>query len=368
LSIASVKQPRSIMARILIVLNRLDIANSTVRALQFRDLFAEHGDAVSYVVREPQWLRWLQTHWPSRPWLQWVSNAAGSVATGWTERQIAREAGRCDVVYSISVPSWGLHQRLRQATATGGRLVMDLVDALWLPWFREFGWQHLEQMLAGADGVICENSFTAEFARRHSGQVYECPDSPQLHAFDAARASVAKPADEFRLGWIGGPDTADSLHRVHEALEHLSADHRELHLRVLGASRDRLPRFETVRCSVLPRYDQPTMVREALQMHAGIFPQARVTEQLHRGSLKAKIYMAAEAAAVCEDFGANRQLVHHEQNGLLVAPGQWQTQLAALLASPERARRLAAAGLAHVRRHFSREACFARLRAALLDR
>jgi glycosyltransferase involved in cell wall biosynthesis len=187
-----------------------------------------------------------------------------------------------------------------------------------------------------------------------------------LDVFDAWRPKLDKPRQETVLGWIGGKDTADALYVIYEPLERLFARYDSLHLRILGAPRERLPRFEKVRFSILERYDQETMVREALGMHIGLFPQFEVEESVNRGSLKAKIYMCGEAAAVCQDLGENRDLVEDGVNGMLAASGEeWLGKLDWLISHPEERARIAAAGLATIRERFATAKCYERLRTAL---
>ena len=61
-----------------------------------------------------------------------------------SDLRIRRLSRSCDLVYAITTPSARLQKSLRQS---GAAVVMDVIDALWLPWFRQFGWDDLEHML-----------------------------------------------------------------------------------------------------------------------------------------------------------------------------------------------------------------------------
>jgi hypothetical protein len=130
--------------RVLFVINRLDIVTSVVRGLQFRPYFAADPEyQAKYMVRTPPWLWELSRRWPQRPRLRWPMDWFSRLVIRWRESRIAAAAKRCDVVYLLTVPSYGLHRRLRRQHST---VVLEIVDGLWLPWFRQFGWGRLEDM------------------------------------------------------------------------------------------------------------------------------------------------------------------------------------------------------------------------------
>lgn len=355
--------------RLVVVINRPDVVTAIVRALQYKPLFdADPEFDAQFVCRIPIWLVKLRQAWPQRRWLRWIVDALESVVLYGSDLRIRRLSRSCDLVYAITTPSARLQHSLRQS---GAAVIMDVIDALWLPWFRQFGWDHLEHMLSTADGIICENDYTANYVRRYCDVVHLVSDSPQLDKFDDLRDSVVRPRDgRIVLGWIGGKDAVDALYAIYEPLERLFARHadRNLHLRILGAPADRLPRFEHVRFSVRPCYDQEDLVREALSMHIGLFPQFEVEESFNRGSLKAKIYMSGGAVAVCQDLGENRKLIRDGQNGLLAANSQqWLEKLDWLVTSAEDRQRLADAGLQTIRQSFTTEICYRQLVHALRD-
>ena len=353
------------MPRSLLILNRLDVVQATVRALQFK----EHLHDADFALRTPDWTVQLQRRWPQRPSLSWPAASISRWACQRRERRLARQAASYDVVYNVGVPSWTLHERLTAARKRHGfRLINDMVDAQWLPWFAQFGWDQLDAMLSDSDAVFVTNRYLSAYAQRHCEHVRIIPDAPQVEAFDRRRQVVRRPdpQQELRVGWIGGRDTVFSLHRIHEALEALAEQFPHLHLRILGAPVDRLPRFEKVRWSTRERYDQAAMVDEALQMHVGVFPQFHVEESVCRGALKSKIYMAAGAAVVAERLGENSELIQEGENGLLAnSSEEWQSQLQRLLADAELRSKLSEGALTTIREQFTGEEVGRQLQAAL---
>jgi glycosyltransferase involved in cell wall biosynthesis len=155
------------------------------------------------------------------------------------------------------------------------------------------------------------------------------------------------------------------LFRIWEPLEALMRKLPNVQLRVLGADRWQLPRFESVRASYLPAFDQSAMVDEALAFDVGLFPMYHTGDGLARGNLKAMIYMSAGAAALCEDYGENRALIVDGDNGMLAStPEQWLDKMERLCTDRPTRERLASRGLETIRRHFAADVVFEQLQSA----
>jgi glycosyltransferase involved in cell wall biosynthesis len=339
--------------------------SATVRCLQYRELFNREGHEVTIVSRSSLFMsRLMQAR---RPLLAFLVNILrrqlcrlnGHITT-LREDRIVRQARDVDVVYMLKISSLRLHERLHELD--GPKILMDLNDGLWLPFFRESGWQDLERILELADAVICENQYGAEFARQHNSRVFLVSDAPQVELFDRARAEVKRDPRQIVLGWIGSPENTGSLYALWEPLEALFARHPNLHLRLVGANPDCLPHFEKVRWSIRPSYDQQSMIREVLAMDIGLFPLFNVESSRARGTLKAMIYMSGEAVAACQDLGENRSLISDGVNGVLAgSPAEWEQKLEWLIQSPRDRHRIAGAGLQTIRERFSQELCFGQL-------
>ncbi len=266
-------------------------------------------------------------------------------------------------MYFLKTPAPELQRRI--IALDGPRVVLDVMDALWLPYHRG-GFTRLDEMVAAAHGVICENEYVAGVLRKTTPRVRVVRDCTQLAAFDAHRDTVRRDDPKVRLGWIGSPANAGSLYGIWEVLETLFARHPHLELRVVGAAPANLPHFEKVRWSSRLAYDQAEMAREALAMDIGLFPLFDVEDSLARGNAKAVIYMSAGAAAVCENIGENPRVIRDGVTGLLArGPDEWLAKLDWLVTRPDDRRRIGRAGLAFVRTHFTDQACFEALVDAL---
>jgi glycosyltransferase involved in cell wall biosynthesis len=353
--------------KVLLVYETLDTPSTTVRGLQFRDSFREDSELeATFIGRTDERFNSVLRHWPRRAGLARPALATESAVLRRRENRIVDLARDSDVVVMMTVPSWPLHQRL--AELPGTRLVTDLIDALWLPSFQAHGWGHVHEMLSSSAAVICENEYTAQYTREHNRRVHVVPDSPQVEVFDSIRQTVRRDPDQVRIGWIGGKYTADALYRIFEPLEKLFAAHDQIQLRLVGADPDRIPRFERVRWSALPKYDQSTMAREVLAMDIGIFPMFNVGESLYRGTLKTKVYMSGQAAVVGQRLGENETLIDHGRNGMLAGNDQeWIDAMDRLIVDKPFRESIAEAGLRTIEQGFTRAKCYQRLREVLLS-
>jgi glycosyltransferase involved in cell wall biosynthesis len=241
-------------------------------------------------------------------------------------------------------------------------VVMDINDAVWTP---QFAWPGLQELLREVDGVICENDCVAEYARQFNSHVFVIPDAPQVEMFDRSRNEVTRRDDRIVIGWIGGSNNVGPLYRILEPLEALFARYPQIHLRIVGASESVVPKFERVRFSCRPSFDQKEMVREVLSFDIGLFPLFHNEDGRARGTLKAKIYMSGEAVAVCENYGENPKLVRDGVNGVLASSQEeWYEKIEYLILNHTERAAVARRGLEEVRQHFTADKIFTELTSA----
>jgi len=356
--------------RALVVVNGLNEPSGVVRAQQYAPFFERSGEwTATFITRRSQ--KWVErsnrTNRPTAPLIvPLVHRPVAAYTRRWEQRredEIVKQAAGVDLVYLVKVPHLPLYQRLR--ALDGPRVIMDFNDGLWLPSFQAAGWRDLDAILAAAHGVIAENEHVAGYARRHNANVHVVPDSPQLDRFDRRRSDIKRDPAKVVFGWVGSPENVGSLFRIWEPLEALMRRAPNVELRVLGADRHQLPRFESVRWSCLPRFDQARMIDETLAFDIGLFPMFHTGDGLARGNLKAMIYMSGGAAALCEDYGENRTLIADGVNGVLAStPEQWLDKMTWLASDRAARERIAAAGLETIRRDFAAAVVFRHLQSA----
>jgi glycosyltransferase involved in cell wall biosynthesis len=343
--------------------------SGVIRSMIYRDLFARHGYDARFVSRmHPGVRRFMDT--PPPLLAPVVSSQAGRAlfaAERWIARarepRILEMARDADVVYLSKVVSHPFVARLRAVTKA--RLVLDIVDALWLPRHRN---ERLGEVLSLVDAVTTDNEVTAAGLRRHRAEgVVVIPDSPQVELFEARRAAVRRgEPGRLIIGWVGSVGTTYNLREAWEVLERVFTRHPHLHLRLLGADPRALPPFEKVRWSLARRYSQAEMIDEVLGMDVGIFPLQDDEACRARGVLKAAVYMAGGAAVIASPVGVTAELVRPGETGLLAStPGEWEDALERLIGDAALRARLSGNGLEVVRREFTVARAFDRLRAVL---
>lgn len=336
--------------RLLVVLELgRHMPSGVVRALIYRDRFKNAGFSARYV-----------DHYKG---LGLTLRGFNRLYRYFSEWWITRLARRADVVYMSKINSLPFIQRLRKATRA--RLVLDFGDALWVhDKSRE---RKFDQVLRLVDAVTTDGPQTAEYVRPVNPNCVVIPDCPQVERFDEMRSQVAKRRDgTIVIGWVGSFSTTYNLYVVWEALEKLFVRYDNLHLRLVGTNKSLLPPFEKIKFSVLPAYDQESMIREVLQMDIGLFPLQDVEASRVRGVLKAAVYMSGEAAVVCSPVGQCTDLIKDGENGMLAySTEEWVSKLETLIRDEPLRRRIARAGLEKVRADFTIDKSFSLLRSVL---
>lgn len=357
--------------RVLILIDDPGLPSAQVSALQFVELMHAAGMEVDVAAfRAPEVIRKQErvTRAAARLRMTRLGPPIAARMQRSHDEEIFARAAAADVVYVIKVPRIEMFRRL--AKLDKPKLLFHVSDAFWLPFLQRHGWADADEMLRLSDGVTTTNELTAAHIRPANPNVFIVPDCPQVEDFDRLRASAArKNGGEVTIGWIGTPLTATALFKIWEPLERLAAERANWSLRLVGTGSPELinvPRFERVRWSALPWYDQEAMIREVLAMDVGVFPLFEGDDALSRGSLKTLIYMSGGAASVSEAYGDNLELVQDGVNGLLARSGEeWLEKLRLLIDDPALRVSLAGRGLQTVRERYSRAAIFAALRTAI---
>ncbi|MFW9994113.1 MAG: glycosyltransferase family 4 protein [Candidatus Odinarchaeota archaeon] len=289
-----------------------------------------------------------------------------SIAAKINHIRITRMTRNVDVVHLIKVNSLELIKQIRAKSSA--RIVYDLGDAVWLPNYK--GYQEIDQILQNVDAVTCDNRYGLDYAGKFNKSLFLYPGPSQVEMFDKLRAEKKRHPREkcLTIGWIGSPNTVFHLYSAWEALEKIFEKHQHIHLRLVGVGKDKkiLPRFENVRYSTVPYYSSEQMVKEVLNMDIGLFPMFDVQEARVRGILKATIYMSGEAAVVASPRGQVTELITDGVNGFLAdSTEEWVEKLDTLIKNHELRQQLIVAGLETVRKNYSLEKCFEKLRLAL---
>ena len=248
---------------------------------------------------------------------------------------------------------------LREASVIGGAwiegyiasrgipLIYDFDDSIWLPrpdggalitMFLRMPWK-VARICKLASAVTVGNEYLAAFARHHNPNVSVVRTSVDIERFKVLPPRES--ATPFTIVWTGSRSTLKYLDLVRPALETL-ATRMPLKLRVIC---DQPPRpFERVALEFIP-WSPAVEVSALAEGDVGIMPLPDTPTARGKCACKAIQYMAVGRPALVSPVGMNRQLVHHNENGLFAADlDAWVTQLERLAHDPALRRRLATAG------------------------
>jgi glycosyltransferase involved in cell wall biosynthesis len=194
--------------------------------------------------------------------------------------------------------------------------------------------------------VIAGNPYLAEYARQFSASVTIVPTTIDTEAYVPA----SPPSERVpTIGWSGSHSTVQHLRMLDQALRRL-ASRRPFRLRVIGA-----PDYAVAGLDVTPLpWRVETEVADLSGIDIGIMPLPDDRWSRGKCGLKALQYMALGVPAVCSPVGVNRDIIIHEENGLLAASDdEWVNALDRLLESETLRLRLGAAGRATVEARYS---------------
>src|SRR5437763_508971 len=280
-----------------------------------------------------------------------------------------RAAAGADVVILQRrlLPLWQL-RILRRAARV---LLYDFDDALFCrdSYSRKgpMSWARLAHFWAtvyAADAVTAGNSYLRDQAAQYIApqRVHHMPTCVQPSLYPLA-AHVRHDADA-KLVWIGQHSTLNCLNFAQPMLAAAANGLPGLELRVIC---NRFPQLAGIQ--VVPRqWSVATEAAELADADIGVSWLPDDPWSLGKCGLKVLQYMAAGLPVVANPVGMNREMVIHEETGLLAAtPEEWAEAIARLADDPKMRRRMGAAGRATVERHYSVER-WAPEFAALIDR
>src|SRR5262245_34879652 len=168
--------------RVLIILERgLDRASAMVSALQYQELFGGRQDYdvsfVNLVTPTPDVFS-KRVNLLKRFRLGNLVDRLEEQRVRKHQEKIITKAADYDVVVELKIPQIQFHRRLVENTSA--RILYCFSDALWLPWFRRGGWEHLEELIRTSHGVVCDNKYLECFAKQFNEKVFLVNDCPQV--------------------------------------------------------------------------------------------------------------------------------------------------------------------------------------------
>ncbi len=271
------------------------------------------------------------------------------------EKCILKKVKHHHLIYLTRIPSFSFHESLYSVNKN---ILIDVNDALWLPSFTNNGYYiNFNKRLEMSLGVICENKFLFNYCVNKNPNSYIVPDSPQFELFEENNQQLNE-KEKLIIGWIGSDGTVDSLYYIYEELERLFSEYKNIELRIVGAS-GKIPRFENVRYTSLPTYDQKMMIDEIRKMDIAIFPLFNNEDSIMRGALKVKVYMSGKCAIIAQNIGDNKEIINNGVNGYLVNNREeWYNNLKLLIENDDLREKFKENAINVIRERYTTKKCF----------
>lgn len=213
----------------------------------------------------------------------------------------------------------------------------------------------IEGVMRDAELVIAGNDYIAEHARRAGAARVEVV--PTVVDTAQYRPGDVRPTPGRRIGWIGTPGTSGYLEQIRAPLTHLVRTH-GVELVLIGARPGTL-------ADLTPRYvpwHEDTEVAAINECDVGIMPLPDSPFERGKCGYKLVQFMACQKAVVGSPVGVNRQIIRHEQNGLLASDEEeWLSALTRLTTDADLRLRLASVGRTTVVQQYSTTAIMPRL-------
>jgi glycosyltransferase involved in cell wall biosynthesis len=207
----------------------------------------------------------------------------------------------------------------------GRRVIFDFDDAIFqlhtTDANRRYGWLKFPGKTATicrlSRHVVVGNEYLAEYARKYNQHVTIIPSSVDVDRY--------RPDNEERdhtktvIGWMGSSTSQTHLEMAAPVLREL-VQLPNVELRVVS---DREPVLPGVRFVWSP-WSAEKEIEELSHFDIGIMPMPDDAFARGKSAMKALLYMSMGIPTICSPVGANRDVIQHDENGLLAtSPEEW---------------------------------------------
>ncbi len=174
----------------------------------------------------------------------------------------------------------------------------------------------INKVMARASLVIAGNRWLQSVAEAAGGRAELLPTAVDTTRFLPA----ADPPQTYRVGWIGGPSTCENLNAIAEVLSGLE----RAEVRIVGADAGRV----AIEGAEHRPWSLESEVGELQAFSVGLMPLPKDEWSRGKCALKAIQYMACGVPCVATPYGAVRDVIEHERNGLFAdSPAEWKNAL-----------------------------------------
>ena len=286
-----------------------------------------------------------------------------------TYAEIIYIAEKCDLIYSIKIADLNLYKAFK--IYTHAKIVFDLIDSLWTPIHKQYGWQDLDEIITLSDAIFSDNEYVADYAKKLGKKIFIIPQFVPVEKFDEMRRLLRiKTNKKLVVGWIGSNGTCQALKLIAKHVVQLAIKYPNLEFRVLGCSDlSLLPNLNNQQLKVINEYNEEVMIRNIIEMDVGIFPAPLGLEDyVIRGGGKAYLYMGAAVPPVCHEAPGWVEEIEDGVTGMIVTQSEdWFTKIDLLLSNSELRQRIGKAGRQIVVERYSIETVFDKLQLAFLN-
>ena len=217
-------------------------------------------------------------------------------------------------------------------------------------WVRRALERKLDPLLNNATHVTVGNSYLEAYVRAHgASSVTRIPTVVDITRYNVSpEPYLDTTSTEFRIGWIGSPETTKYLHLVRDALRALSAE-RPIRLITIGAAP--LPDYGVP--LEQHAWDEQTEAQLLSSIHVGIMPLMDSPWERGKCGYKLIQYMACGRPVVASPVGVNQDIVTDRVGFLAHDTDAWLQALRLLASDIDRRRAYGAAARERVEREFT---------------
>lgn len=236
--------------------------------------------------------------------------------------------------------------------------ILDVDDAIWL------NRSGLGPKIARAcDGIICGNSFLAEYFSKWNPQIFILPTAIDTDRFSPTKKMTNdnKSDKKIVIVWSGTSSGFPFLYSIEETLNKVLMDCDNVYLRIISDSK---PHFAGIRPSSIEFLKwNPSIEASGIQTaDIGIMPLWDNPWTRGKCSFKMLTYMACGLPVIASPVGMNREVLGKAELGL--GPNnleQWADALSFLIVSEDIRKRMGANGRQVVNKEYSISAVAPRL-------
>jgi glycosyltransferase involved in cell wall biosynthesis len=262
----------------------------------------------------------------------WIYRAAWPIGPAWPEKRLARK---------------------------GIPIIYDFDDAIWLADTSEVNRRWAWMKFASKTGEICKlakhvvvgNQILAEYAHQFNQVVTIVPSTVNLDIYELGsnpESESENASDTCVIGWTGSHTTSAYLKVIEPAIRDVAKRHK-IRFRVIGA-----PQYECDGVDLeLVQWRSESEVEDLRPIDIGIMPMPDNPWSRGKCGMKAIQYMAMAIPTIVSPIGFNKELIQHNQNGLLAETAEdWVNCLERLIVDKKLRKQLGAEGRNTVEKSF----------------